>query len=69
MKHLFVLLLFASMLVLPMRAQTSSVHDVVNGYIRSYSLIGYQPRDRMGLDSVRIDEALREVRKIGRAHV
>lgn len=62
MKHLFVLLLFASMLVLPMRAQTSSVHDVVNGYIRSYSLIGYQPRDRMGLDSVRIDEALREVR-------
>ena len=45
-----------------LHAQKSPVYDVVNNYLRSYKLSGYQPRDRMGMDSLRTDDNLREVR-------
>lgn len=39
----------------------SSLHDVVNDYLRNYQISGYQPRDRMGLDSLRADESAHEL--------
>lgn len=43
-------------------AQQGKLHDVVSSYLHNYRVQGYQPRDRMGLDSLRADDALHEVR-------
>lgn len=62
MKTFSVILLLICTFSVPINAQKSTVHDAVNYYLRSYQLNGYQPRDRMGLDSLRIDDELHEVR-------
>lgn len=53
--------LFAvSCLPFVMHAQIS-LHDVVRNYLSNYQVSGYQPRSRMGLDSLQTDDAAHEV--------
>lgn len=48
--------------IVSLHAQKSPVHDAVNRYLRNYKLSGYQPLDRMGMDSLRTDDAQHELR-------
>lgn len=56
--YLFLLFFCSSSIV---TIAQSSLHDVVNDYLRNYQISGYQPRDRMGLDSLRADESAHEL--------
>ncbi len=61
LKKIVLIALCLSCQVLVGWAQTS-VHDVVTQYLSNYKVSGYQPNDRMALDSLQADEALHEVR-------
>ena len=43
-------------------AQTVRVEDAVRNFFQTYTVSGYRPRSAMGVDSVRVDENLHEVR-------
>lgn len=61
-KNVIVTLLLTCVSLLSGFAQNNSVIDTINRYMHNYTLRGYQPRDRMGTDSLRIDDNLHEVR-------
>ena len=61
-KRLFLLWGILCASIVSLHAQKSPVHDAVNRYLRNYKLSGYKPLDRMGMDSLRTDDAQHELR-------
>ncbi len=61
LKKIFLIAFCLSCQVLNGWSQTS-VQDVVTQFVSNYKVVGYQPNDRMAIDSLQTDEELHEVR-------